>query len=303
MGAEQLKVGEARGRSGAKPTRTKCARSARSRSERTCDVRSASRTRGSLGRIARFAPGLCGPSHAALRFHDPAVGVPAVPGAANHRQADPALVRRHLRSLDHVPRVLPGRAPGWLHLRPCGHAATFASPAIAAAHRAVAREPAVPADRAQRGAEACGRCRRRSAHHRAAGGNDRTAVLPAVDNRPAAAEVGRAEFPREVGLPPLCAVELRLAARVAGVSFCDRTVLDLERRSRGYGARPMRCLCSPARSRRGTSGAGLRRHTSCRSTPARYADDIDGSQSRSRGPGAAGSRLFCCGSPSPCSVR
>ena len=47
--------------------------------------------------------------NAASRRDDLPVRVPAVPGAADHRQADPALVRRHRGGLDHLHGVLPDR--------------------------------------------------------------------------------------------------------------------------------------------------------------------------------------------------
>ncbi len=50
------------------------------------------------------------PSDAALRHHDFLQRVPAVPGAADHGQADPAVVRRIGQRMDDLPGVFPARA-------------------------------------------------------------------------------------------------------------------------------------------------------------------------------------------------
>ena len=57
----------------------------------------------------------------AVRGHDPDGFVPAVPGAADHRQADPALVRRIGGRLDHLHGVLSGGIADRLCLRRCEH--------------------------------------------------------------------------------------------------------------------------------------------------------------------------------------
>src|SRR5207248_10487457 len=79
--------------------------------------------------------------YAALRRDDFSVVVPAVPGAADHRQADPAVVRRLGRRVDHVPGLLPERAARRLRLRRLDHAARLAPAGLPArrAARLVAR--------------------------------------------------------------------------------------------------------------------------------------------------------------------
>ena len=56
-------------------------------------------------------------AHASLRRHRIHQRVPAVPGAADHRQADPALVRRQRLGLDRLHGVLPAGAARRLRLR------------------------------------------------------------------------------------------------------------------------------------------------------------------------------------------
>ena len=80
--------------------------------------------------------------------------LPAVPGPAADRQADPAVVRRLGGGVVDLHGVLPGRAAGRLRLCGLDHAAAARARAGAAARRAAAREPGLPADRDQRALEA-----------------------------------------------------------------------------------------------------------------------------------------------------
>ncbi len=66
---------------------------------------------------ARSAAALPVPFHAAFRADDFRKCVPALPRPADHRQADPAVVRRIGRRMDDVPRVLPVGAARRLRVR------------------------------------------------------------------------------------------------------------------------------------------------------------------------------------------
>src|SRR5688500_3472389 len=93
--------------------------------------------------LSQPAPPRC---HVAVRGDDLPFVLPAVPGAADHRQADPAVVRRLGRGLDDVPGVLPERAARGLRVCGLDHAPGAAPPGDAArgAPRGVAPLPADP---------------------------------------------------------------------------------------------------------------------------------------------------------------
>ena len=134
---------------------------------------------------------------APLRRHDLRQRVPAVPRAADRRQADPAVVRRLGRGLDDVPRVLPDRAARGLRVRRSRSCAACAPRTQVKLHVGAAGRqrssllPIVP------GAhwKPAGRREPVVADPRAARGDDRPAVLPAVDDEPAGAGVVRAALP------------------------------------------------------------------------------------------------------------
>src|SRR5690606_23817201 len=76
-------------------------------------------------------PVSCGP----LRFHAPAVRVPAVPGAAHRGPPDPAVVRGLGGGLDDLHDVLPARAAGRLRVLGCSRSPAVASLATMASCR------------------------------------------------------------------------------------------------------------------------------------------------------------------------
>ena len=134
----------------------------------------------------------------AVRRDDLPVLVPAVPGAAADRAADPAVVRRQRRGVDHLHAVLPGAAARRLRLR--------ALPRRQAARRRL--QPLVHTRAARRRGGDC--CRSRPAeawkpaggeradqpHPAAARRVGRAAVPPARLDQPAAAGLVRARAAR-----------------------------------------------------------------------------------------------------------
>src|SRR5258708_27889045 len=84
--------------------------------------------------------------YAALCRDNLPVVVPAVSRAADHRQADPAVVRRLGRRLDDLPGVLPERPARGVRVRGPDDAARAAPPGAAARRpaRGFARLPADP---------------------------------------------------------------------------------------------------------------------------------------------------------------
>src|SRR4029453_14513479 len=152
---------------------------------------------------------------AALRGDHLSLGVPAVPGAADHRETDPAVVRRLLGRVDHSAGVLPVDVAGRIRVcRP--DAATRCSAANAAAHLAAAAIGAFAADPCVCRVEAPGRRGANRTHLVASAGDDRSAVLSAINDDAVAAGVVLAPLPNGCPLPPLRAVELRVTARTAG---------------------------------------------------------------------------------------
>src|SRR5205807_8936766 len=69
----------------------------------------------------------------------------AVPGSANHRQADPSVVRRGRRRVDHVHGLLPDAAAGRIRLRALAGTPALAPTAVGLAHGAAGGEPGMPA--------------------------------------------------------------------------------------------------------------------------------------------------------------
>jgi len=182
---------------------------------------------------------------AAVRADNLPVGVPAVPGPADHREADPAVVRRLLGRVDHRARVLPVDAARGLRLRGLDNQARRAAPDDAA-HRAARRVAAVAADPRLAGLEAAWRRRAHAAHPAAADGDDRPALLPAFDDDAAAAVLVLEALPQRRAIPTVRAVELRIAARAARLP------------------RPARTVVRPRRSRLGLVGAVRRLRRSVR---------------------------------------
>ena len=153
-------------------------------------------------RVLRRRPWLPTP-HAPFRADDLRKCVPALSRPADHRQADPAVVRRLGRRLDDVPRVLPGGAARRLRVRRRRRAPRRRMRSQALLHVALlvaslVALPIVPGAfwkpaRQRKSGRADPRPARRHA---------RPAVFPAVDDQPAAAGV-------------VCATLSRTAIRIA----------------------------------------------------------------------------------------
>ena len=154
-------------------------------------------------------------SSSALRRYDFPLVVPALPGAAADRAADPAVVRRQRRGVDHLHAVLPGAAARGIRLR--APPDQILAPQVRAAdpQRAARGRPGDAADRAARRVEAA---RQRGAGEpdpAAARGERRVALLPARGEQPAAAGVVLARAAAREPLPPVRGLEPRLAGGAA----------------------------------------------------------------------------------------
>ena len=128
-------------------------------------------------------------------------------------EADPAVVRRLGGRLDDVPRVLPddtARGLRVLRSRRAPAAAARADPDCT--RRSCSLSLARAADRARRALEADGHREPVVADSRPARRDDRTALLPAVDDEPAGAGVVRARASRHESVPAVRAVEPRVDA-------------------------------------------------------------------------------------------
>ena len=234
-----------------------------------------------------------------VRHHDRLVRVPAVPRAADHREADPAVVRRHGGGLDGLRRVLPGRAARRLCVRARADA-PLAAHAGDAARRAARREPREPADHRVVRVEARPDVDPDVAHRRPARRDDRPAVLPAVVDRPARPEVVRGGRARRSSrgrrVPPVRAVEPRVARRPAALPVRRRAVREPRRDRRGAGARATLCFAIALRGR--ARGACASRDGRRRSAPAARPTPTRAARRRSRatcsGSRARRSARCCC---------
>ena len=165
------------------------------RSRARCGTARGARTR---CRMPRGLPDRFRRADAALRRHDLRQRVPAVPRPADHREADPAVVRRLGRGVDDVPRVLPERAARGLRVLRTWTVRRFAPRTQVLLHIALlAAEPrSRAADRSRRALEARRQREPVVADPRPARRDDRPAVFPAVDDEPAGAGVVRARASR-----------------------------------------------------------------------------------------------------------
>ena len=161
----------------------------------------------------------------ALRGHDLPVGIPAVPGAADHCEADPPVVRWILGGVDHRTGVLPVDAARRLRVCRSDAAPGSAAPG-AAACRTAAAVPADPADPRVAGLEAAGRRGADRAHPAAARRHDRTAVLPSLDHDTAAAGLVLATVPHRSPLPAVRPLQLRVPAGAARLPGAVRAMAD-----------------------------------------------------------------------------
>src|SRR5438552_14065849 len=163
----------------------------------------------------------CHRGGAAVRGNDLPFVVPAVPRAADHREADPAVVRRLRGGVGDLPGVLPERAPRGLCLRGLDHPPRAETPGPRARRpaRRVARVPAHP--RLER-LEAAGERAADRAHPASPGGDLRTAVFPALHHHAAAPGVVLASVPERRALPTVRALQPRIAARAPRLSAAPR---------------------------------------------------------------------------------
>ena len=162
--------------------------------------------------------------HAALRFHHLRQRVSAVSGPAGDGQADPAVVRRVRRGVDHLPRVLPDHASARLRLRRPDRAPPVARLPSRRPYRAAGGQLPGVADRTRRPMEAARHRESVHADPRAAGGNHRTALSVAVDDEPAGAGVVRPQLSGSQSVPPVRAVEPRVDAGVDRLPLRSRTL-------------------------------------------------------------------------------
>ena len=149
---------------------------------------------------------------APLRRHHLRQRLPAVPGAAGHREADPAVVRRLGGGLDHVPRLLSDGAARGLCVRRLRRAPARRARAGEVAHAAARRVRRAASDRSRRLLEADRRRESVVADPGPARGDHRAAVLPAVDDEPAGPGLVRARAARREPVPAVRAVESRVDA-------------------------------------------------------------------------------------------
>ena len=158
---------------------------------------------------------------ASLRSHHLPECFPAVPGAADDRQDDSALVRRRSGGVDSLPAVLPNRAAAWLRLLARHCRAAESAPAVDSALGPAGAMPAVFADRAERGLEARRLRRARVAHSRPAWRDGGAAVLPALHHRSADPGLVCSGQTGSHAVSPVCALEPRLDAGPAQLSDPD----------------------------------------------------------------------------------
>ena len=166
-------------------------------------------------------------SHVPLRGHDSGFQLSPVPGATDHRQADPAVVRRFGGGVDHLPGVFSVGAPGRLCLF-----GFFEPPATEnpdqPAYRALAGQPGVAADRSRHRLETERHGRPLVAHSGPVDRHHRPALLHAVDHRPAGAKLVRARTRRpaggQAGVPVFRVVELRFDPGSPGLPVRHRNL-------------------------------------------------------------------------------
>ncbi len=183
--------------------------------------------------------------HGTDRRHRLPQRLPAVPGAADHRQADPAALRRQRRGLGHLPGVLPGGAAAGLCLRPPPGAPRRQPRAEVRAHRAAAGQPGAAADRAGDAVAGPAGGQPGAADPGPAAADHRAAVHAAGHDQPAAAGLARRVRCRRQPVPAVCGVERGLAGRAAGLSVADRAMAA--HRHAGHGLVGGLCgLCAGA---------------------------------------------------------
>src|SRR5208337_4101369 len=162
--------------------------------------------------------------HAALRSNDLFQRLSAVSAATDHRQADPAVVRRLGGGVDDLPGVLPDHPAARLRLLRRGVAAPVAEGASAAAPCAARAELRLAADRSGSAVETAWHRKSCAAYPRPAGGDGRPALFPAGDHQSAGAGVVRAQFSRAQPVPPVRLVQSGVDAGAPRLSVRARTL-------------------------------------------------------------------------------
>ena len=150
------------------------------------------------------------------------------------------MVRRLRRGLDDLPRVLPVSAALRLRVLRLDHASPERAPSGRAPHRAARPEPRFAAHSGRSRLEAERRGGTGVAHPRTPERDDRSALLSAVHHRAAGAGVVCTLVSSGNGVPPLCAIELRITSRAHLLSVPPRTLgkhaLSIARLERGLRA-------------------------------------------------------------------
>ena len=204
-------------------SRSSSARSWSPSSARPASTCPASSPEPPLRRDAKGAPGGSSGCDALRGNHSPR-RVSALPGAADHRQDDPALVRRRRGGLDGLHAVLPAAARRRLPLLALVDPDARAADADDRPHRAARGGCRGATDPSRRELEAGRRSRSQLAHPRAPRGERRSPLLPARDHGPAGTGVVRASQGRRDALPVVRALEPRLDARPGELSVPGRAV-------------------------------------------------------------------------------
>jgi hypothetical protein len=175
------------------------------------------------------------------RAHNPAVVVPVVPGATDHSQEDPAVVRWIGGCMDDLSGVLPAGAAARLYLRALVNAASRCLSPVCAAHLPAARELPDFADHPGAILEARSRHRAGAADSGALGGYCRATVLSArIDGAPASEMAERCdqEFrTKTLDLSPVRPIKFRFASRPAELPLRHRAVCDCSRAGVGVELR------------------------------------------------------------------
>ena len=168
---------------------------------------------------------------------------PALPRPADAGQGDPALVRRYSGGLDNLHAVLPAASVRGLRLFAL-FGRTAPGPDAGPRARPPPRpQPAFSPRSSRRPLASRWDGKPRPPDHRPARGDDRIALSRPIDHEPPPSILVPAGAPRPLPIPSLRAVELRLPARLGGVSVRRGAASSPADSGAGFG--PRSTSCSP----------------------------------------------------------